>query len=110
LTTRDGRPSLGSNRQRVAVDNVLTMRWSLDGNELFVMTTDNRLQRFPVERRDGRIRLGDPRELFELPEVRPTPGFGVSADGQEFLFVIDPEAQYQTLSVLMNWPARIAER
>ena len=92
------------------MNDVLAMEWGLDGNELFVMTTANRLLALPVERRGGRIRLGDPQELFELPEARQTPRFGVSPDGQEFLFLVDPEAQYQALSVLMNWPSRIGER
>ncbi len=48
---------------------------------------------------------GDAVRLFDLPASRSPTGIGVTSGSERFLFLVDPGADQQSLSVLVNWPA-----
>jgi hypothetical protein len=59
-----------------------------------------------VDAKGGSFQVGAVTPLFAaFPEDAATP-FDVSADGKRFLIVSVPE-QSSTLTLLVNWPARI---
>lgn len=81
--------------------------WRRDGRELFYLAPDGQLKAASITPGVAGVTAGVPRSLFRAPEVFATPRrrqFGVSADGERFLFgvVVPPEAP-PTLTVLLNW-------
>jgi len=44
------------------------------------------------------------------PADSETSNLAVSPDGDRFVFMPDPDAAYQTLSLLLDWPTRLEER
>jgi Tol biopolymer transport system component len=100
---------LGADRQRLPVEGARTMRWRQDGRELFAIGGDGALWSVPVERasssHDSVLRLGTAEKLFEGPFVDDD--FEVYANGERFLFRVDPAAAHQTLGVVLDWPARL---
>jgi len=105
LTLELGRPELATDRQRLPIEGAREFGWRGDGRELFVTTEDRGLYAFEVDRDGGRLRLGSPRRLFDAPTNLPF--FAVDPSGERFLFRIDPEAARQTLTVILDWPARL---
>jgi hypothetical protein len=91
----------------VPVDDVVALEWSLEGDELYLMTATAEVFAVPLDRSAGRPRVGEATKLFDLPEAPDALRFAVGAGGEHLTFVVDPEARYQTLSVLLNWPARL---
>jgi Tol biopolymer transport system component len=95
----------GDDHQRVPVERAQSLRWRPDGRELYAVA-GGALWAVPVERRDGRLRLGAATKLFAGAFVLND--FDVYDGGQRFLFRVDPEAEHQTLGVVLDWPARVA--
>jgi len=109
MSLQDGRPFAGSDRQRIPGEEIVALEWGLEGDELVVITAVGEVLAVAVDRRGGRARVGEAVRLFVLPEAHGSTRIGVGPGGDEFLFVVDPEAEYQTLSVLVDWPARLEE-
>ncbi len=107
IAMKDGRPAVGSSRQRVPVENPVALEWSVEGDELFMVTAMGAVFTVPIDWQNGRPRVGDAAKLFDLPAARVTSRIAVNSDSDRFMFLVDPEAEYQTLSVLVNWPARL---
>ena len=107
LSMVDGRPTPGPDRQRVPVDDLLTMRWSMEGDEIYVLSSQSRVFTIPVARQGGRLSLGTATHLFDLTEAHADKTFGVGAGDRRFIFSIEPNSKFQPLSVLVGWPERI---
>lgn len=90
--TQDGRPTVQSNRQRVPVEDVESVRWALDGDELFAITTDGQVFVVALERHNSSVRMGGVVRLFDLPVSGASHSFAVTADRERFFFLLDPEA------------------
>jgi len=97
---------LGSDRQRLPVEGAERIRWRQDGRELYA-SAGNALWAMPVERRGGALHVGVPEKLFEGSFVGSD--FAVYQNGERFVASVDPAAAHQSLGVVLNWPARLAE-
>jgi hypothetical protein len=53
------------------------------------------------------LRFAEPDCCDNAPPARATISFGVAPKGERFLFQIDPGAEYQTLSVMLDWESRL---
>jgi len=61
---------------------------------------------FQVDLRPGQvITAAPPRQLFTIPREIDT--FDVTPDGERFLVLNDVPADFQSIRVLVNWPARL---
>ena len=97
----------GGDRQRIPLEGARAVRWRKDGGELYAIAADGALWAIPVYQRDGPLRLGTVVKLFEGSFV--SADFDVDDSGERFLFRVDPAAERQTLGVVLDWPARLAE-
>jgi dipeptidyl aminopeptidase/acylaminoacyl peptidase len=84
--------------------------WRSDGKELYYLSPDQKLM--AVEVKPGsRFEATAPRALFDLVPARATGNFGsyaVTAAGDRFLFVTDPEqTASQQFTVVTNWAAEV---
>ena len=50
-------------------------------------------------------RMGTPEKLFSV--AMGNPFFSAGPDRERFLILVDPDAEHQTLGVLLNWRARL---
>jgi hypothetical protein len=89
------------------VDDVQAHAFSLEGDQVFTVTIDGTLYAVPVDTRGAVPRLGTPERLFQQHAFRGIISFGVAPKGERFLFKTDPSAEYQTLSVLLDWRSRL---
>jgi Tol biopolymer transport system component len=84
--------------------------WRRDGKELFYLGADARI--YAVSIQEGvSLTAGTPVPLFET-RVRPNSNFdqyGVVGNGQRFL-VIEPEQTGESLTFVLDWPARMRPR
>jgi poly(3-hydroxybutyrate) depolymerase len=121
ISSESGRPEVyvtsfpgPGERVRVSTGGARHLRWSRDGQELFYISSDQRLISVPV-RTSPALELGAATPLFSLqrggtemgaPDRGVTSGFDVSADGKRFL-VVFPEviADELPLTVIANWAA-----
>jgi hypothetical protein len=69
------------------------------------MTTDGDLFAVPLRREGGRVRVDTPTRLFSTTIA--STDFSAGPDRDRFLILVDPDAEYQTLGVLLNWRARL---
>ena len=76
-------------------------RWSRDGREILILSSDRRLVSLPV-RTSPTLQIGAPVTLFEINGAGWS-GFDVSPDGKRFLAVV-PEvvADRLPLTVVVN--------
>jgi hypothetical protein len=95
-----------ADRQRLPVPGAQAVRWRQDGRELYAVAADRTLWAIPVERRGGALRLGVAEKLFAGAFVSDE--FDVTDGGERFFFRVDPAEAHQTLTVVLDWPARIA--
>ena len=95
-------------RIRVSTGGARRLRWSRDGELLFV-SRDNRLMTVQI-RTAPSLQIGTPTELFALNEKWPWLDFDVSPDGKRFLAIV-PEivADELPLDVVVNWKPGAAE-
>ena len=86
-------------------------RWGPDGRELFYLSPDGRLMTVSVQAGDT-FNADAPRPLFatrlNTRGLRQT--YAVSPDGQRFLLVLPTDVGVSTLTVVLNWPALLAQR
>jgi hypothetical protein len=69
------------------------------------MTSDGELFAVPLRREEDRLRMGTATKLFSAAIASPF--FSAGPDRDRFLILVDPDAEHQTLGVLLNWPARL---
>ena len=85
-------------------------RWSRDGREIFYVAPDRMVMSVPVKGDGAGFQAGTATPLFRID---PPPGamsvpYDVSADGQRFIVnTIVPSKLPPSLTVLINWPARL---
>jgi eukaryotic-like serine/threonine-protein kinase len=96
-------------RIRVSTGGARTLRWSRDGELLFV-SGDNRMMAVPI-RTAPSLQIGAPRELFALKGKWPWLDFDVSLDGKRFLAIV-PEvvADELPLNVVVNSTSEFSKR
>ena len=79
--------------------------WRSDGKELYYISADQKLMAVEVKP-GGSFEASAPRVLFNLAPVRASGGFTVTAAGDRFLFVTEPEeAASLQFTVVTNWTA-----
>jgi Tol biopolymer transport system component len=84
--------------------------WRHDGKELFYLGGDAKIYAVPIQEAVSLI-AGAPVPLFET-RVRPNSNFdqyGIVDNGQRFL-VIEPEQPGESLTFVLDWPARMRPR
>jgi len=76
-------------RWQVSSGGGVTPRWSHDGSRLFFLQA-TQLYEVDVGVEGDAVQVGKPQPVVELPGLRRSM-WGLSADGEQFLFVQDPE-------------------
>ena len=71
------------------------------------MTGGRDLYTVRVERDQAYVRPGSAELLFDMSAVRPASSFGIAPRGERFLLILDPEAEHEAISVLLNWGSRL---
>jgi Tol biopolymer transport system component len=81
-----------------------------DGGELFYMSLDNRMMVVSLKLGLDSVEASAPRELFQpsVADIGWNP-YEVTADGQRFLVRAMPDQAAQPLTVIVNWPALLAD-
>jgi hypothetical protein len=87
-------------------------RWRRDGREILYQATDGAVMAAPIETRGETLVVGAEVELFKSPGAPSLRRFDLSPDGQRLLLIEPEEREDMTspISVLVNWPAVLAER
>jgi hypothetical protein len=105
-------PGLGGERQ-ISTEGGTQPRWRRDGKELFYLAEDGTLMSIEVRGGTG-FKASDPRPLFKTRVPRTDfPNFhsfyDVTADGQRFLVVSEPEVRTSPpITVVLDWAAGLA--
>ncbi|MGP0075389.1 MAG: protein kinase domain-containing protein [Bryobacteraceae bacterium] len=84
-------------------------RWRRDGNELFYISTDNKLTAVPLKIGET-IPAGTSTALFDIQPIYSGSGlwaYEPSADGQRFLVLSSAGAASRPITVVLNWQAEI---
>ena len=85
--------------------------WRGDGRELYYLAPDGKLMAVTVKTASGAFEIEAPHLLFQphwLPSQTFAPSYDVTRDGQRFLGPVAVEAAAAPLTLLVNWPARLA--
>ena len=84
-------------------------RWRRDGSEIFFLSLDNRLMAAAVNGRGSDFQVGAVKPLFQTRAVLGLRyPYGVSPDGQRFLFNTQPEQSVSApITVVLNWTASL---
>jgi serine/threonine protein kinase/Tol biopolymer transport system component len=93
---------------RISPAGGLEPRWRRDGRELFYLTPENRLVAVAVDGRGSAFDVGEARTLFDVRPAGARYVYDVTADGQGFLFSVQPpqaELDNSPPTVVINWPA-----
>jgi len=97
-------PSFGDKRQVSSAGGGQAL-WRKDGRELFYLSLDGKMMSVDVKA-SSMLEIGPPKALFQTPvTVSPTiDQYGVSADGQRFIFG-EPLETETPITVVLNWTA-----
>jgi serine/threonine protein kinase/Tol biopolymer transport system component len=93
---------------RISPAGGLEPRWRRDGRELFYLTPENSLVAVEVDGRESTFKVGEARTLFAVRPAGARYVYDVTADGQGFLFSVQPpqtEIDNKPPTVVVNWPA-----
>ena len=85
-------------------------RWRRDGKEIFYMSLDNKLMASEVKESGSSFSLGATRELFATRAYGVFGRFDVSADGQRFLVAYEAAQPNATITLLVNWNAKLKKK
>jgi eukaryotic-like serine/threonine-protein kinase len=93
---------------QISTDGGDDTRWSANGKELFFLAVD-KLMAVDVSTSAGAFDAGRPKPLFDVRVPAPALGtrsnYGVSPDGQRFLFnTWDPSTALTPITLVVNWP------
>jgi len=83
--------------------------WRRDGKELYFLSRDFRFMAATIDITSG-LRAGTPVALFPIPNVgvfSTGRQYGVSHDGQRFLFNLRQSQTTAPLTVIVNWTATL---
>jgi dipeptidyl aminopeptidase/acylaminoacyl peptidase len=119
-------PDLSRGKWQISARGGQEPRWRADGRELFFLDPDGVLMAVDVQAEGEVFEYGQPLALFAtgvtLPSIDETPDYfyDVTSDGERFLVnepvTADPnaataaEAEPVTLTVIVNWANRLAQR
>jgi Tol biopolymer transport system component len=84
-------------------------RWRADGQELYYVAIDGKLMAVPVKT-GANFEFGNPVALFQppVPQGPGSSGYGVSPDGQRFLFRTMPAGyRASAITIMTNWMAAV---
>ncbi len=85
--------------------------WRRDGLELYYLSADNNKLMAVEVTLDADVKLGTPKELFSLSNIRveiPGTGYARTSDGQRFLLAPNVEESSLTpFTVVQNWMAEV---
>ncbi|HEY6146863.1 MAG TPA: hypothetical protein VIZ69_04165, partial [Thermoanaerobaculia bacterium] len=96
-------------RIRVSTGGARSLRWSRDGEILF-LSGDNRVMSVAIQTTPS-LKIGPPTELFTLKEKSAWDDFDVSPDGKRFLAVVpEVDGDELPLDVIVNWTSEIARK
>jgi serine/threonine-protein kinase len=112
-------PDVNAGRWRVSTNGGNRPLWARNGKELFYGALDGAMMAVPVETDRG-FTWGNAVKLFDWPTL-DRPGFGrtydVSADGQRFLMIKEPEeskavsdASASGIIIVSNWTEELKQR
>ena len=99
-------PGPGGKRRISSGGGILPL-WRGDGRELFYVTNEGRLMAVEVIARNGTLETGHVQNLFSglITNLDRNMTYGISADGQKVLVVVDEGARSSfPLTLLENWP------
>jgi Tol biopolymer transport system component len=94
-------------RRRISEEGGFWPRWSRDGRELFYVSPAGTLMVAGVQAQGNALSVGRVETLLQTT-VAPTLGwpYDVSADGQRFLVIMEPEqVEDLPLTLVVNWTA-----
>ena len=102
-------PALGGQPRQITSDGGLLLEggWRRDGREIVFQSVDARVMAVPVDTRGETINAGEPVALFRLPANQSM--VAVTRDADRFVVSEYPFAAGQTIHVLTNWRARLAQ-
>jgi Tol biopolymer transport system component len=81
--------------------------WRRDGRELYYRSPDGNLMAVDVTL-GAAVKVGTPKPLFSLNNIRALTDFASTGDGQRFLFVTNAEdASVPPFTVVLNWMAEM---
>lgn len=94
-------------KRQVSSDGGREPIWRADGRELFYLDPNGRLMAVPVSTQPA-LELGTPLELFRTG-MRPSDHnqYVAARDGQKFLLLEPERSDGETLTFLIDWPARL---
>jgi dipeptidyl aminopeptidase/acylaminoacyl peptidase len=98
---------------RISPGGGLEPRWRRDGRELFYLTPENSLVAVAVDGRGSAFDVGEARTLFAVRPAGARYVYDVTADGQGFLFSVQPpqtELDNKPPTVVVNWPALLKRK
>jgi eukaryotic-like serine/threonine-protein kinase len=85
-----------------------TPRWKHDGQELFYLSSDNRVMAAEIRVNGSSVEIGDVRVLFEtLSNTNFGGGFDVMADGKNFAIAYETGQAGATLTLVQNWDVEL---
>ena len=83
-------------------------RWRRDQQELFYLSTDNKMMAAEVKASGLSVAVGAVIPLFETQLYRTVTGaFDVTADGQRFLLISNPGQPNASITLVENWDAEL---
>ena len=100
-------PSLALGTLQRVADGATLATLRPDGREVIVMSPDGFVKAVAITPSGDTVTIGATTSLFPAPPS--TDGFTVGPDGQQFVLVEYPFAQFQTLRVLTRWDARLVK-
>jgi serine/threonine protein kinase/Tol biopolymer transport system component len=102
-------PVLAGQPQQITSDGALMLErgWRRDGREIVFQSVDARVMAVPVDTRGETITAGPPVTLFRLPFNQSM--VAMTPDADRFVVSEYPFAAGQTIHVLINWRARLAQ-
>jgi Tol biopolymer transport system component len=102
-------PVLAGQPQPITSDGALMLErgWRRDGREIVFQSVDARVMAVPVDTRGETLAAGQPVTLFRLPFNQSM--VAMTPDADRFVVSEYPFAAGQTIHVLTNWRARLAQ-
>jgi dipeptidyl aminopeptidase/acylaminoacyl peptidase len=110
FTVDNGRPAL-SGKAQISTDGGENPRWGRDGKHIYFVATDSMLTSVPVQPSGHTLSASPARALFRLRMLQAGRGgtYDVGPDDRSFIVAMETEEDADApLSVLLNWPAKIA--
>ena len=91
-------------RWQVSTGGGSSPRWRRDGQEMFYLSSDNKITAAEVRAHASSFEIGAIRTLFETRPYGVFGRFDVTADGQRFIVAYDAGASATAITLVVNWP------